>query len=658
MEEQFPGLETPASVPSEQELARLFDSVACFLSHLSSRGALVMVVDDLHWASGSTLQMLHYLARQLVGHPVLLVGTLCPETVGRRHPLRALQRQLSREGLVHLLRLPRLSPEALEAMVVEMSGAGQAVIPLARRLYEETEGNPFFLIETVKALFEEGLIRLEQGIGSDRGRRAWQGDFSRISEGELPLPASLSDAIQARIDHLSNDVREMLCLAAVLGREFDLDLMNLIWGRGDEATLEALGILLRQRLLDEGSGPLGRDYVFTHHKIQEVVYATMQGRRLRHRRVAEVVERLQPNDAVALAWHFERAGEPGRAARYALQAGLAAKAVFAHAEASAHFDRALILLEQESTRLRDPEALATSQRLRIQVLNERGWGLRLLGDMDTYDRDLREVAGLAESLGDQRTLAHLRWRQAYTHRWFCRYNQARKAAEDGVRLSQAAGDASLEALCQREVGMAARATGDHDRSRLALERALGLFADLDDAINEIHVLGNLSTLYCCLGDHGRGMDLARQALARCDGTGLSFERRLPLGDMGAAAAASGDTDLARKWFRESLSIARKIADRTQEILCLGHLGWLCVRESETAGALEHLQAALALAEEIGSCTEQSWLRSGLAEAHILAGDPDQAEVHARQAWAQAQASGRVHDRDLAHQVLGELWQAG
>jgi len=404
---------------------------------------------------------------------------------------------------------------------------------------------------------------------------------------------------------------------------------------------------------------MGRDYAFTHHKIQEVVYGgtPRRHRQHAHARAGAAMEKLQPDDVVALAWHFERAEEPGRAARYALQAGQAAKPVFAHAEARAYFDRALALLEQEAARLRDPEAVAANQRLRIQALHERGWVLRLLGDMEAYARDLQEVARLAESLGDQRTLAHLRYREAYTHRWFCRYAQARKAAEDGIRLSQAAADPLLEAMCQREVGMAARATGDYDRARAALERALRLFVNLDDAVYEIHTLGNLSTLYWYLGEHEQAMNLARQALARCDEAGLPFQRRLPLGDMGAAAAAAGDLDLARRCLLESLAIARKIADRTQEILCLGHLGWLCVREKRAGEALEHLQAALALAKSIDSRTEQSWILSGLAEAHHLVGDLDQAVAHARRALELAQASGRAYDEGLARRILDRLGKA-
>ena len=101
---------------------------------------------------------------------------------------------------------------------------------------------------------------------------------------------------------------------------------------------------------------------------------------------------------------------------------------------------------------------------------------------------------------------------------------------------------------------------------------------------------------------------------------------------------------------ESLAIARQISDRTQEIFCLGHLGWLDVQEGQAAPALEHLRAALALAEQVNSCAEQPWLHAGLAEALRLTGDLDAAAVHARQALALADATGQAHDQRLAPQV--------
>ncbi|RMF34265.1 MAG: hypothetical protein D6759_06080, partial [Chloroflexi bacterium] len=348
--ERYPGLPAPAPVGPDREQARLFDGVARFLATLSSRGACLIVLEDLHWASESTLQLLHYLVRRLSRHPVLLVGTLRPEAMHRQHPLWNLQQPLVRAGLARTCPLKPLSPEAVERLVVEMSGAGEAVIPLARRLYRESEGNPFFVIEMVKALFETGLIRLEEGV--------WWGDFSRISQEAWPLPVGLSAAIQARVRRLSDNAQEALHLAAVLGREFDFELLNAVWGRGEEATLDALDEMLRHRIVDEGTGPMGRDYAFTHHKIQEAVYAGIPRRRRQHAhaRVGATMERLYRSQreelASELAFHFLQgrsldASLTEKAITYLLQAGDRARGLYAHCEAIDFYRQALTLLKEQ-----------------------------------------------------------------------------------------------------------------------------------------------------------------------------------------------------------------------------------------------------------------------------------------------------------------------
>jgi ABC-type oligopeptide transport system substrate-binding subunit len=298
--------------------------------------------------------LLHYLTRQFQGQPALLVGTFRAEAVRPGHPLLDLQRQLTREGLAHPVNLARLSPEAVAELVREMSGSGDAVTALAERLYRETEGNPFYLMEIVKTLFGTGAIHLEPEAG------VWRADYAAISRGELPLPASVSEAIQARTQRLDVDTQEALHLAAVLGREFDFEPLDAVWERGQDATLEALDHMLRHRLIDEGTGLTGRDYAFTHHKIQEVVYAGLprQRRQHLHSRVGAAMERVYDPDSEALAgelaFHFQESQEldpslTEKAIGYLLQAGDQSRLAYAHQEAIGYYRQALALLKAQGS---------------------------------------------------------------------------------------------------------------------------------------------------------------------------------------------------------------------------------------------------------------------------------------------------------------------
>jgi tetratricopeptide (TPR) repeat protein len=495
-----------------------------------------------------------------------------------------------------------------------------------------TGGNPYFLLETAKALIESG-----QHLGD------------ALSPEDIALPDSVRAAIQARIGRLSPTARQVLEAAVVLGTVFDFDAARLTSRRQEGEAVEALDELLSRQLLAAQDG----GYRFRHELTREAIYLDLSyhRRRLLHRRAGEALEKLRPTDAATLARHLDLADQPGRAARYALQAGLAARKVYAHMEARLWSDRALALLEREAASLRAPEAVADNVRTRLEALNLRGWALRLIGDMAAYAHDLEEEGRLAEQLGDGRALAHLRQRQAHVQRWFCRYAQALEVAEEAARLSQAAEDRWLEGMSWREVGLAARELGEYGRAEAALLHAMELLNAAENSGLRVHLLGNLSTLHLYEGDYRRALHVSQQALMQCEQAQLVLERRLPLGDIGAAAAALGDRELARRCLEESLVISRQASDRTQEILCLGHLGWLEVQEGRPAAALEHLTAALALAEEIDSRAEQSWLHAGLAEAHDLTGDLVEAHAHAQRAVVLAEETVRAYDRKLAEETM-------
>jgi DNA-binding SARP family transcriptional activator/tetratricopeptide (TPR) repeat protein len=623
---------------------RLFQALAmCIRALAQRRPPLLLCIDDLHWADQATLGWLGFLARSMRAAPLLVVGACRSEEMAAVAGLRA---QLARRQMLAEIRLVGLSLPEVHRLIRGLSGLASETAGLAERLYHETGGNPFFLLETLRSMFEVGEL-------SSDGR-GWVTAAGAIADEErrLPVADSVSEAVNDRLRRLDARARQVLEAAAVIGERFEFDLLYRTSGRRESEVVDGLEALVGRQLVSSQ----GALYRFQHDLIREVVYRGLSHgrRRLLHRRAAEALQRLRPSDAATLARHFEQADQPGRAAGYALSAGQAARAVFAYAEARTCFDNALQLMDEEDQRRPKGRSAGARLRLRVQVLEGRGWAFRLLGDMDAYDRDTREVARLVERLADQQMLAHLRWREAYGHRWFCRYAEALSSAEDGVSLSQAVGVRLTEAMCWREVGMVTRACGDYARAGPALERALALFAELGETTLEIHALGNLSTMHWCLDEYAEAMGRARLALDRCEAAQLPLERRLPLGDMGAAAAAMGDRVLARQCLRESLTIAQQVADRTQEIVCLGHLGWLAARQGDLVEAQQWLGEALRLAERINSCTEQAWLHAGLAEAYRQAGRADQARAHADRAVVLAQATGRAWDQELAAQIRRDL----
>jgi DNA-binding SARP family transcriptional activator/tetratricopeptide (TPR) repeat protein len=638
----YPDLPAQASAAQDESRGRLFEALVQILLTLAERTPpLLLCLDDLHWADQTTLDWLAYLGNRLAAHPVLVIAT-CRSA--KPPALIELCYDLVRAGVLVETELMGLEQDAVIQIVSHLlaevsANSDGTLLPLTQRLHQVTAGNPFFLLETLSALIEGGW---------DPQRAAPPPD--------LPVPATVRQAVETRLAHLRPVARQILEAGAVLGIPFGYELIQRTAGRGEMETLEGLDQLMARRLLVDQHGM----YHFHHEIIRAAVVNSVPAWRqqLLHRRAGMALQAIRSQDFDALSRHFEQGGAPGEAAAYALQAGESAKALFAYAEALAAFDRALGLLEQEAQGLQRPEERAANQRARIQGLYGRGWGFRLLGDMAAYERDTEQVALLADQLGDLPTLAHLHWRQAYAHRWYCRYAAAREAASAGLLLAQQAGDPLLQALCRRELGLVARETGAYDRARDELQRTLDLFSDLGNVVYQIHTLGNLSTLYRTMGEPQQALDCAYVARERCDQANLPLERRLPLGDIGAAALALGDLQQAGACLRESLVIAHQIGDRTQEILCLGHLGWLALRRGDAVRARAQLDAALSLARQVRSCAEQSWLHRGLAATSLKSGARDQARIHAQEALRLAEGYQRAYDAAQARQLLNELGQQG
>jgi len=334
---------------------RLFEAVTRFLRALAQSDAtpLLFFLDDLHWADASTLDLLHYLLRNLNNAPVWLVGTYRPEEAGPDHLFTRLRQGLSRDRLVNYLSLARLSSDAV-AEIARALVDDEAAQPLGAFLYRESEGNPFFLAETVYSLHEKGMLSATA--------RGW-----REPAAFDIIPRSVQDVILQRVGRLSSPARRLLTLAAVIGRHFDGALLRV--AAGEEATMVSTSLeewLTRHLVQRQPSQP--GQYDFSHDKIRATIYraADVEWRRLLHRQVGEALEQMSGTEDDArvelLAYHWRQAGEARKAIPYLLQAGNRARMLYAHQEAVAFYEQALAMLQALGD---DEESARTLMKLGI-----------------------------------------------------------------------------------------------------------------------------------------------------------------------------------------------------------------------------------------------------------------------------------------------------
>jgi tetratricopeptide (TPR) repeat protein len=391
-------------LPAHEERFRFFEAVTQVFARLAQPHGLLFYLDDLHWADSGTLWLLGHLIRNLHEGRVLIVASYRDTELDRAHPLARSLVDWNRERLTTRIVLKRFGPEETRAQITALldeniSGEFSAAV------YRETEGNPFFVEEVMKALIEQGSVRRESG--------RWK----RCELADLVIPQSVKEAIGNRLNRVSSQCNDVLRAAAVLGKTFTIEeLMAAADGQNENTLLDALDEAVAAQLL---AADRDEAFSFTHDKIREVLYEELNPvrRRLLHRRTAAGLERHReraPVSVETLAHHYLHAGEYERGLTYAKQAATEAERIFAYDEAIAAYGHALecaesLGLEDEQLALEEATgnaAMASGDTLR--AIEHFDCALNLAHDSMDRARIQCQAASSLVTNGDQRGLDYVR----------------------------------------------------------------------------------------------------------------------------------------------------------------------------------------------------------------------------------------------------------
>jgi DNA-binding CsgD family transcriptional regulator/tetratricopeptide (TPR) repeat protein len=323
--------------------ARLFEVLLALLDRLSRDRPTLLVLEDLHWADSSTLDLLAFLARNVRDERLLVVGTYRSDEVHWRHPLRRYLSELERSGRIQRVDLAPFGAREVRSQLEAILGRDPGP-ELTEHLFGRSEGNPFFV---------EELLGASQRI-----------------DGDDALPPTLHAILAARFEALSEGAQRIVRVAAVAGRRFDEGLLAAVAGVAEEQLVDALREAVAQQILVPEPDAPGQRYVFRHALLQEAIYANLlPGERTRlHRSVAEALAKRRtpggPSDAEVapqLAHHWYHAHDLGRALQASVEAGVQANRIFAFREALTHLERAVELWPA----VPDPTGLAGMDRVAL-----------------------------------------------------------------------------------------------------------------------------------------------------------------------------------------------------------------------------------------------------------------------------------------------------
>jgi class 3 adenylate cyclase/tetratricopeptide (TPR) repeat protein len=644
-DEEWTRLEPP------QRRQRTLDGVRQLLLRESQVQPLAVVFEDLHWIDSGTQAVLDSLVEGLPGARLLLLVSYRPEY----------QHGWGNKTYYTQLRVDPLAPTSAQALLLVLLGADASLDGLKHLLIEKTEGNPFFLEQSVRTLVETEALVGEPGA-------------YRLTEPihAIQVPASVHAVLAARIDRLPIEEKRLLQAAAVIGHDVPFVLLQALAEQTDPDLRRALAHLQAAEFLYEANLFPDLEYAFKHALTHEVAYGTLlqQRRRELHARIVEVIERLYADrlsqHVGRLAYHALRGEVWDKAITYLREVSMRAAMRSAYGESLSSFEEALRALGHvlES---REAKAQAIDLRLDSRVV------LAPLGQYDRILDYMREAEILARALGDRRRLGLVladmgaRLRNVGDHR------HALEASQQALDIASELGDPGLQIEAKYRLAQAHFALGDLRQATSIFLETVHAFADRSAAAEplardaagpgalpsffEAWPHAWLGLLYSHLGRFSEALEHAERAMQIAERTNHPHTVIESHGALAGVSLERGDLDTAQRVFERGVALLR--AGSVGDANLLSGLGYAYALAGRLAEALPLLEDTVRSEVSISAMGSGLAVRmSRLAEAYLRAGRADEALTHARSAVELSKKHQERANEATALRILGEIMALG
>jgi DNA-binding CsgD family transcriptional regulator/tetratricopeptide (TPR) repeat protein len=635
---------------------RLLWNFSQFLGRLAARQPLLIVLDDLQWADASSLELLHFVARQIGGERIVLLCAYNEALRDQNPQLRAMEQSLVAQEVARVRRvLPLTLPETGE-LIRDAFGAGEAVTrEFTALLFGWTRGNPFFMEEILKALLQSGRLHQREGV--------WLGWHLE----QVELPSSVREAVLNRLGNLSVAARALADLLAVLGTSIAHEALHTVSSLDEMDLVAAIDELRRDRILEERMEAGAVVYDFAHPVFREALYGEIGLARgkLLHARVARALEVHYGANAIQhageLAYHYARTSTRDLAPKtveYLALAGRAALEKYANREAADYLSAAIERASELGTA--EPQ---------VGLIEELARARQRLGEYPAAIELWERVRAAAERAGDAARSGAVERRLALAYFWSGRYPQAIEHFDRGLEPARRSGDRVLQARlllgkgeCFIEMGRPAEA---HREIVAALEIAEHEAAP--ELLARVHLA--LLLLHTWTGPPERAHLHGQKVLALADELGDPRLSCTGHWAMAVLAGLTGDRAAAALHIAESERLAGELRSPLHRLRAAELAIELMSNTGEWELAIAVAERTIATARALNQRALLARLLVWTALIHLGRGDMARGKSHVDEAWelAGADATGDTLDvhavvpvhagRAAYHVAMGEYAEA-
>jgi eukaryotic-like serine/threonine-protein kinase len=548
---------------------RLMGTIASLFQQ--QRQPILMLLEDLQWSKES-LDVLKHINGMVADLPILMVGTYRDD-----------ERPNLPEALpgMKLMKLERLTPNSIAALSVSMLGEAGAQPHIVNFLHRETEGNVYFMVEVVRVLAEEA------------GRL---GNVTRFTLPQQVAAGGIRSVMRRRLSRVPEESLPLLRLAAVAGRELQLEILEQV--KGGLNLDEWLTTCANSAVIEVQEGT----WRFSHDKLRDATLETISAEvlPLLHRQIAEGIEAVHgsdPDQAAILALHWRSAGDALKERIYAQRAGEHSLSISAFSDAVTHLERALELLPTTISTDADPRPIRAHLRLKL------GESLKYMGDYATATAHLEEALKLRREVADQEGIAEASVELGDLLINLGDYTKADKTFDEGLSIYRSLNHVFGIAWALERAALNLIQQGDYPNAIRLSEESLVLGRSINEARLIANAINSLGVAAFAQGDYRAATGYFEETLAICRAGGERRRAAAALLNLGSAAGEQHDYEAANRCFEESLAIFRNIGERRLAGLTLNNLGVIAEFQGDYERASYYLEESLALARAIGNRVE-------------------------------------------------------